>query len=193
MAMATAKTKLLTVEEFYEWANRPENEDKRCELDEGKVIEMPPPSEFHGVLCAFIVHLLWKYVIERGKGYVCSNDTGLLIKRRPATVRGPDIMLFDENRPWHKLSRKFAERIPKLVVEVLSPSDQMAKVNRPISQFLKRGIPLVWLVDPDTRTVTVYRPGGDLQVVQESEELTGEDVLPKLRYTVAELFALPGQ
>jgi len=191
--MATVQTNLLTAAEFYEWATRPENQDKLYELDEGKVVEMPPPSEFHGVLCAFIAHLLWNYVIQRGKGYVCSNDTGLLVKRKPATVRGPDIMLYDESRPLHKFSRKFAERVPKLVVEVLSPNDQMAKVNRRVSQFLKRGVPLVWLVDPETRTVTVYRPGKEHYVVPETKELTGEDVLPKLRYRVAELFALPGQ
>jgi Uma2 family endonuclease len=191
--MSTVQTKPMTAEQFWAWAIRPENQDKLCELDEGMIVDMPPPSEYHGALCAFIVHLLWLYVIQRGKGYVCSNDTGLLIKRRPGTVRAPDIMLFDDNRPLHKLSRKFAERVPKLVVEVLSPSDKMAKVNRRISQFLKRGVPLVWLVDLDTRSVTVYRPGKELRVVQQDEDLTGEDVLPKLRYRVAELFALPGQ
>jgi Uma2 family endonuclease len=183
----------MTAEEFYRWASRPENQDKLYELDEGKVVEVPPAGESHGVLCAFIAHLLWEYVIRRGKGSVCSNDTGLLIKRRPGTVRGPDVMLFDESRPLNQLSRKFADRVPRLVVEVLSPSDQIAKVNRRISQFLKRGVPLVWLVDPDTRTVTVYRPGKEFRVVPEAEELTGEDVLPRLRYRVAELFALPGQ
>jgi Uma2 family endonuclease len=191
--VATAPTKLLSAEEFYEWSSRAGKRDKLYELDEGKVIEVPPAGEYHGVLCAFIVHLLWGYVIRRGKGYVCSNDTGLLIKRKPGTVRGPDIMLFDESPPLRKFSRKFAERIPKLVVEVLSQSDQMAKVNRRISQLLMRGVPLVWLVDPETRTVTVYRPGKDLQVVPETGELTGEDVLQKLRFRVAEFFALPGQ
>src|SRR5438552_2414389 len=191
--MATVQTKRMTVDQFYRWANRPENQDKLYELDEGKVVEMPPPGEPHGVLCAFIVHLLWQYVIQRGKGYVCSNDTGLVVKRRPGTVRGPDIMLFDESRPWHKLSHKFAVGIPKLVVEVLSPSDQMTKMMRRISQFLKRGVPLVWLVDPEERAITVYRPGQVHKVVRETEEISGEDALPRLRYRVSESFALPGQ
>jgi Uma2 family endonuclease len=191
--MATVETKLMTADEFYDWASRPENQGKTFELDEGRVVDVPPASELHGVICGLIATLLNKYLFQRGKGYMCSNDTGLLIKKKPGTVRGPDIMLFDESRSLGKLSRKFADRIPKLLVEVLSPSDQVAKVNRRISQFLKRGVPLVWLVDPETRTVTVYRPGEDLRVVQEDEELTGEDVLPKLRYRVAELFALPGE
>jgi Uma2 family endonuclease len=191
--MATVQTKLLSIDEFWEWASRPENRDRLFELDEGKVVEMPPPGELHGVICNLIAYLLTRYVFQRSKGYVCINDTGLLLKRKPGTLRGPDIMLFDENRPLSKLSRKYTDRIPKLVVEVLSPSDQMARVNRRISQYLKRGVPLVWLVDPETRTVTVYRPGTDLKVLQETEEITGEDVLPKLRYRIAEFFALPGR
>jgi Uma2 family endonuclease len=191
--MATVQPKLMTADEFYEWACRPENYDKLFELDEGKPVEVPPGGEIHGAICCLIGYLLTKYVFQRGKGHVCCNDTGLLIERKPGTVRGPDIMVFDDSRPLEKLSRKFADRIPKLVVEALSLSDKMAKVNRRIRQFLKRGVPLVWLVDLETLSVTVYRPGHDLRVVQETEELTGEDVLPKLRYRVAELFALPGQ
>jgi Uma2 family endonuclease len=191
--MATVATKAMSADEFYQWAIRDGNRDKLYELDEGRIVEVPPAGEYHGVLCAYIVYLLWQYVFKRGKGYVCSNDTGLLIKRRPGTVRGPDIMLFDESRLLKKLSRKFAERIPKLVVEVLSPSDQMTKMARRVSQFLKRGVPLVWVVDPEEHAVTVYRPGKAHKVVRETEEITGEDVLPGLRYRVADLFQFPGQ
>jgi Uma2 family endonuclease len=191
--MATVETKRMTAEEFLEWANRPENQEKLYELDQGEPVEMPSPSEFHGVVCFLIAYLLGKYVFQRGKGYVCSNDTGLLVGRDPDTVRGPDVMLFDEMRRFEQLSRKFATGLPKLVVEVLSPSDQISKVNRRLSQYLKRGVPLVWLVDPDLRIVTVYRPGKDLYTVEETEELTGDEVLPDFRCRVAELFALPGQ
>lgn len=191
--MATVAAKLLSPEEFFRWANLPKNQDKFFELDEGRIVEMPPPSEYHGILCAYIAHLLWQYVIRRGKGSVASNDTGLLVKRKPGTVRGPDIMLFDETRPLKKLSRRYSERIPKLIVEVLSPSDQMTKTMRRIGQFLRRGVPLIWLVDAEECAVTLFRPGQDPLVLREDEELTGEDVLPDLRIRVADLFALPGQ
>ena len=192
--MATrTQTQHLTVDEFYEWVSRPANQDKFHELDEGEIVEMPPPGETHGTICAWIVYLLWKYVKARGKGYVCSNDTGLVLRRRPATVRGPDIMVYDESRPLRKLSRKFAVRLPRLVVEVLSPSDRMAKVNRKVGQYLRRGIPLVWVVHPETESVSVYRPGQDVYVVEGDHEITGENVLPGLRFRVAEFFALPGE
>jgi len=123
--MTTVASELLTAEQFWEWASRSENQDKLYELESGKVVEMPPPGELHGILCGWITHLLWSYVVQRGRGYVCSNDTGLLVQRNPDSVRGPDVMLFDDSRPLEEMSRQFTERIPRLVVEVLSPSDQM--------------------------------------------------------------------
>lgn len=190
--MATIETKRLTAEEFWEWVHRPEHQDKLFELDRGEVVEMPSPGETHGMLCGWIAHLLWNYVVRRGAGGVTSNDTGLLVEQDPDTVRGPDIMLFGESRPLEQLSHKFATRIPQLVVEVISPHDKTNQINRRISQYLRRGVPLVWLVDPETRTVAAYRPGQIHQVLDETEELTGEDVLPDLRIRVAEMFALPG-
>lgn len=191
--MATVTTGTMTAEEFFEWANRPENQAKLYELDEGVVVEMPPPSKLHAVICLLIGRILGNFLFQRGHGHACSNDSGLLVRRDPDTVRGPDLMLFDEQQRLDDLSRKYAEELPKLVVEVLSPNDRTGKVMRRISQYLQRGVPLVWLVDPEVRSVTVYRPGKEHYVVEETDELTGEDVLSDFRCPVAQLFALPGQ
>src|SRR5258708_6669428 len=132
--MATVSTELMTAEDFLDWASRPENQERFWELDQGKVVEMPSPGEIHGVVCGLISYLLWRYVIHRGQGYVCTNDTGLLVARDPDSVRGPDLMLFLETRSLDQLSRRFSERIPRLVVEVLTPGDQITKLNRRLGQ-----------------------------------------------------------
>src|SRR5262245_30451010 len=191
--MSTVETPRMSADEFWEWVSRPENEGRRFELERGEVVEMPPPGELHGILCAWIAHLLWAYVRRRGQGGVSSNDTGLLVEEDPDTVRGPDLMLFEESRPLGQLNPKFSVRVPQLVVEVLSPNDQVTKVNRRVKQFLARGVPLVWLVDPEVRSVTVYQPGKEHYVLDDTEELTGEGVLPDFTLRVAELFTLPGE
>jgi Uma2 family endonuclease len=61
------------------------------------------------------------------------------------------------------------------------------------AELLLFGIKIVWLIDPEARNVTVYRLGKDHYVLEETEELTGDDVLPDFRCKVAEFFALPGQ
>ncbi len=190
--MSAVSTALMTAEEFFEWANRPENAGTRYELDDGKVIAMPSPGELHGLLCWIVAHLLGGYVIPRG-GYLMTNDTGLIVRRRPDSVRGPDVMLFLDGRKVEEMSRGHSERVPSLVVEVLSPSDQFSKTLRRVDQYEARGVPLIWVIDPDERAVHVFRPNELRKRLEETDELTGNGVLPDLRLEVADLFTLPGQ
>lgn len=189
--MATVAEKALTADEFWEWASRPDNQGKRWELDRGEIVEMPPPGLLHGVICGLITHFLWEYALRRKRGYVSSNDAGLLLERNPDTVRGPDVMLFDEASRLEDLSRKHADKLPTILVEVLSPQDRPGKTARRIDQYLERGVPLVWLVYPEERIVTVYRPDKRPVVLDESKEITGQEVLPDLRLQVKDFFTLP--
>lgn len=122
---------------------------------------------------------------------MCSNDTGLIVEEGPDTVRGPDVMLFDDLVELDQLNPKYTRRIPKLVVEVRSPNDQPTKMLTRAGQYLKRGVPMVWLVDPEVRSVTVCRLDRFPTVLDETDEITGEDVLPDLKYAVAKFFILP--
>lgn len=192
MANVTAPTALMTAEEFAAWVGRPENQGRWWELDHGKVIEMPPPMPPHGTLCSWIAHLLWSFAIRRGRGRVTTNDTGLIVERGPDTVRGVDVMFIDESRTFEAIPREYEQGLPALAVEVWSPSDRPNRMNRRVAQYLARGIPIVWLVDPDDQTVAVHRPG-ELPLVAEGDDvLIGYDVLPDLRLRAADLFALPG-
>ncbi len=87
---------------------------------------------------------------------------------------------------------KYPDQPPRLAVEVRSPTDRWAKLHRRTAQFLQRGTAVVWVVDPEDRTVTVFRPNQIQQVFDEDEELTGGDELPEFRCRVAEFFAMPG-
>lgn len=49
--MATVATKLLTAEEFFDWANLPENRDRRFELEKGEIVEGSLPGERHCAVC----------------------------------------------------------------------------------------------------------------------------------------------
>jgi Uma2 family endonuclease len=191
--MTTLATQRMTAEEFFEWANRSENRDRHFELVQGELVELPRHGLRHGVICANAGWILGNFTFQQRKGYVCSNNTGLIMERDPDTVRGPDLMLFDDVHRYEELNPKFAEQLPKLAVEVLSPDDRWGKVMRRIAHFLSCGTPLVWLVDPEDRSVMVFRPGQLPQVFDENEELTGYDILPDLRCRVADFFFVPGE
>lgn len=191
--MTLLATRTMTAEQFFDWTHRSENRDRHFELEHGEIVEMSRPEERHGVTCSNANFILALYTRQRKKGYVCGNDTGLIMERDPDTVRGPDIMLYDQNRRFEELNLKYNSGTPKLAVEVLSPNDKWGKITRRITQFMKAGIPLVWLIDPEGRSVTVYQPNQLPQVFEENEELMGFDVLPDFRCRVAEFFSLPGE
>jgi Uma2 family endonuclease len=190
--MATVQSELMTAEEFLDWCSRPENRNRRFELDRGEIVEMPPPGTPHGFICGWIAHLLWNYVLQRKSGLVVTNDTGLLVSRGPDSVRGPDVILFEHAQPLEQLPRTPNPQIPLLIAEVISPSDTWPEMLRRVGQYTQRGVRLVWVFDPDTRTVTVFRPGEIQQVLTEQDALTGDGILPDLRLPVADLFRVPG-
>jgi Uma2 family endonuclease len=188
--MATVATRLLTAEEFYEWAHRPENRDKVCELERGEIVQMSRPGKRHGLICANVVRILGNFLAQRKKGYLCSNDTGVVVERDPDTVRGPDVLLFEDAERFEQVEEKYGEQPPLLAVEVLSPNDSMGKVRRRVREQFRFGTRRVWVLDPDARIV--YRQGNEDRLVEETEELSDEEVLPGFRCRVADFFVLPG-
>jgi Uma2 family endonuclease len=73
-------------------------------------------------------------------------------------------------------------------VEVLSPNDIAYEVDAKVREYLAAGVRLVWVINPDGRTVTIHRPQGPGTVLHEQDELAGETVLPGFRCRIADLF-----
>jgi Uma2 family endonuclease len=192
MSTATTATKRMTAEEFCDWVHQPEQEDKWFELVRGEAIELPSPTKVHGFICFSISRILGNFIYERGQGYITCNDSGVILERDPDTVRGPDVAFYEDANTFEELHPKYGEVPPRLAVEVLSPSDRLGKVMRKIMDYLRNGVELVWLIDPETRNVTVYRPNKEPFVVEENQELIGEELLPGFRCLVSDFFRLPG-
>ena len=153
---------------------------------------MPLSGKYHGFVCGNIAGILRNFAIQRRKGYVCTNDAGLLVEQDPDTVRGPDVTFYEDAQTAADMDRQYAARPPLLAVEVQSPRDRINRTIRRITQMLRAGVAVVWLVDLEGRDVSVYRPGQDPILVVEGQELTGDPVLPDFRCHVADFFALPG-
>jgi len=183
----------MTAVEFSEWVNRPENANRWFELVRGEVIELPPPMKRHGFVALNVGRILGNYTFQCGKGYVTGNDSGVILERDSDTMCDPDVVAYEDADKFDDLHPKYGEVPPVLAVEVLSPGDRWSRVTHKINDYLKNGVALIWLVDPQHRDVTVYRTGREPQTFEGNQEVSGEDVLPGFRCVVAEFFLLPGE
>jgi Uma2 family endonuclease len=182
--MPAVLNKLVTIEDF---VKLPEPADgSREELLRGEVITMPPPQSRHGLIQLQIGFLLKSVIGPKKLGWVMT-ETGVVVERDPDSFFGPDVVFWSIRRVPQRPER-YLEIPPDLVVEVLSPDDRKAAVRGKIRDYLKSGVKLVWLVDPDVQTVTVYE--GSMRGIEldEDETITGGDVLPEFSSMVAEFF-----
>jgi Uma2 family endonuclease len=123
------------------------------------------------------------------RGDVLCGDAGVRLARNPDTTVGVDVVYISAELSARQTGKTTViEGVPQLVVEILSPSDTFDEINEKIDTYLSAGVPLVWIVEPRRRTVTVYRPQRPAALVVEGQELSGEEVLPCFHVPLEELF-----
>jgi Uma2 family endonuclease len=189
--VATAPTALMTVEEFTEWSNLPENAETLYELDSGKAVPMASPGELHALVCWYVVTLLTSYLKSHGSGYLLTKDGGQLLSRLYRTIRGPDIALYLQDLDLSDARPSHSERCPTLVVEIRSPSDRDARLLRRIRDYLNNGVLQAWVVDPEDLAVTVYQQDQFPEILEGADVLKGGTVLPNFQCAITEFFVMP--
>ncbi len=164
-------------------------EGVRGELVRGVLHETMPTGHRHGKIAVKLAAALLNYVEPRGLGTVVASDAGFWLERNPDTVREPDVAFTSAERiPVDAEIDGYAEVVPDLVVEVVSPSQSRRWAHERARMWLHHGARLVWMVHPDTRTVDVHRPGAAAVTRQETDSLDGLDVLPGFTCTVSAVF-----
>jgi Uma2 family endonuclease len=177
-------TTLVTAEEFACMSF-----DVPVELIKGEIVEMTNPGGWHGKICIRIGHLLEAWAEPDFEYEVFSNDTGIVLERSPDTVRGPDLFVIRSDRlPGGKIPEFLIDVPPDVAIEVRSPSNRWSQIREKVSQFLAAGIQEVWVIDPRSRRVHVYRAGNDEpEILNQHDRLTSA-LLPGFECNVGNLF-----
>ncbi len=184
--MTTLKTDLLTADDLLQLYS----EGVRGELIRGVLCETMPTGEEHGWIVTNLVGEMFLVVKPRRLGRLIASDAGVWLERDPDTVREPDIAFTRAERlPPGPPSRGYAEVVPDLVVEVVSPRDTAQDAADRAAMWLTHGVHLVWIVHPASRTIDVYQPGATPTTLTEADQLSGEDILPGFSCPVAAVFA----
>ena len=182
--MSTQKT-LLTADEFYLFCC--ENEG-RYELVDGEVVPMAPVNEEHGGISLNIGVAFHGYSRQSGAGRA-GVEIGYRLLSNPDTVRGPDVSFALPPRSAGEVQRTgFVPGAPDIAVEVVSPSNTAADMERKVREYLEAGSLRVWAVYPLSRSVVVYQPNGATLTYTGDDVITDEELLPGFSLPLAEIF-----
>jgi Uma2 family endonuclease len=186
MRSSASHSALLTADEF---ERLPGQEGYLLELVRGVVVRERGPGPLHGRLQSRMAHLLESWMEQRKERGGVLVHAGFVLATGPDTVRLPDVAYVSAPRvPESGYGNRLWRLSPDLAVEVISPSNTWTEIQEKVTDYFAAGTPLVWVVDPPTRTVTVYRPEVRAERLDESGALDGEDVLPGFRVRLAEYF-----
>ncbi len=180
--MSTA-TRLMTAEELI----RLPRGRRRYELVKGELLTMSPAGEEHGAVIMNLAVPLGQHVKANKLGRVYGAETGFKLESDPDTVLAPDIAFIKAER-LGALTKSYREGAPDLAVEVISPGESKNKIEKKTQRWLQGGAFAVWLVNPQTRTVSVCRLKLATKILSETDRLTGDDIVPGFSFPVSEIF-----
>lgn len=177
------ENKLMTAEELL----RLPDDGYDYELVKGELVKMTPPGGEHGQIARRLGARLGAHVDTQNLGAVMV-ESGYCLECRPDTVCGPDVsFLAAERIPAEGLPRGFIQGAPDLAVEIISPDDTASEVQAKVQDYLQHGTRLVWVVEPKTRTITVYRSLSDIRILTEHDVLEGDGVVPGFTCRVTDI------
>jgi energy-coupling factor transporter ATP-binding protein EcfA2/Uma2 family endonuclease len=139
---------------------------------------------------------LYNHCREHDSGWLFAAELGYrCFPWKPGQVRRADVSFIRRERySWDQLTHDgFMTLAPDLAVEVVSPNDYGREIEEKVDDYLRAGVPLVWVVYPEIRVVHVYRGDGTAGRFRGADELSGEDVLPGFRCKVDDLFPRPAE
>ncbi|ROP43268.1 Uma2 family endonuclease [Pseudokineococcus lusitanus] len=163
---------------------------QRVERVEGVLTAMTPAGARNGRTAARLLLRIGAHAEATSAGEVLAAETGFLLAERPDTVRAPDVAFVAAERVAGLDVAGFSPVVPDLVAEVVSPGDRSSEVTQKALAWVDAGVRLVWVVDPQARTVVVH-DGAVVRVLRGDDVLDGGEVLPGLSLPLGDVWPVP--
>ena len=167
------------------------NPDLRIERNSsGDLMIMSPTGGETGYRNGNINFQLVGWSLQDQQGLAFDSSTEFKLPR--GASYSPDASWVRRDR-WNALTpeqkRKFPPLAPDFVIELRSPSDSLGRLRVKMQEYIDNGVRLGWLIDPKNRQVEIYRLGQEVEVLENPETLSGEDVLPGFALDLKPIFA----
>lgn len=178
----------LTDEQFEELCRR--QKDAKFELSaNGELLVMPPTSLDSGWRNTDLTTQVNLWSKESKTGIVFDSSTMFTLPN--GAKRSPDVSWLN-NEKWGRLSpserQKFSRVVPDFVIELRSPTDYLGDIQNKMAEYIENGVSLGWLIDPINRQVHIYRANGEIDILENPEKVSGEDVLKGFELKVREIW-----
>lgn len=173
----------MTVEEFDQFVEQPENAEKLFEYIGGEVLEVPS-NPYSSHLAVRIIRRLAAFVEDHDLGYVTTESGGYMVS---GERYAPDVAYISKLRQPRLAERGYNPNPPDLAVEILSPSNDLGDMRIKVANYLSAGT-TVWIVNPDRKQVEVYVPGAAARRIGPDGTLDGGKILPGFTLAVKAIF-----
>jgi Uma2 family endonuclease len=159
------------------------------EIENGQRVELPPMGAYETLIASGLLVYFSQYCRKKKLGRAVNEMLFEL-----ATVerqRRPDVAVVSYKR-W-PLKRRVPSTeawavTPDLAVEVVSRTNTAGEALKKLREYSHAGVRLVWVIFPDPGEVHVYSSPKTVQILDRTDVLRGEPVLPGFRLAVSELF-----
>jgi Uma2 family endonuclease len=163
-------------------------------LIRGQLREKPMTvrNRWHSRVMARLSQLLGNWLDQQPapRGEILDGEVGVRLRRDPDTTVGIDIVYIGpELAAKEPKDTRLIDGVPILAVEILSPKDTEEEKNEKLTAYLGAGVPVVWFVDPEHKTVLVYKPDADPELFNVQKQLSADPHLPGFRVPVAQIFS----
>jgi len=164
-----------------------EREKKLCELVDGTLVEKTVGAR-ESYLAWRIGHLLGLYLDQNNIGYGLSSDG--MMRIAPHLIRIPDVSFVS----WVTLGARAVPNTPvprlrpDLAIEVISEGNSRQEMETKLHEYFDAGVPLVWYVYPETRTVDAFTAPREKITLKVGDSLDGGAVLPGWVLPVSRIF-----
>ncbi len=166
----------------------------RMELNQkGELIVMSPTGGEAGRKNSRLTQQVRNWADKDSKGEVFDSSTVFVLPH--GSRRSPDVSWISLER-WNSLTQKQKEGFPPIapdfVIELVSPSDlknqRYQDLQAKMQEYLDNGIKLGWLIEPKTKTVEIYRQGKTVEILNNPQNLSGENILTGFVLDLSNIF-----
>jgi Uma2 family endonuclease len=162
--------------------------DVSFELHHGRLVAVSPPGATHGSLQCRIATALATQGERKGLGNAYT-EVAVVLDRAPDHVVGADAAFIAQcSLPARESPEGYLVTIPELIVEIRSKNNTTTEIATKVADYLKAGVQLVWVIDPESDTVTEHRPNAKPKAFQKADSLSCDDIIPGFRLAIADLF-----